>query len=531
MGRTISLFASALFGSVFAGADNSNLVIPPLDSKAALPEKMLVLIPGANVATSYYSDTAAAIQAATDLKLWVVVPEIADKLCISVCPSSGTCFHLGGDVDKVIGMAKDQGYAGPTEGEGVFMSGHSLGATCADNLVQGYKDKYQALMLFGGYVANQDVADYSIPVFTLGAELDGGLGRPGYLYKSIKSSDTWAAANGGVNSAEHVTKKPVMILQGADYSDFCPGFQVPGDIFPSEITKEKAMSEIGDAASAFLHIQAGVNTDKAVSLLQAGQTFTRDDLLKPMVSAMELTGEASPVEDGRAPWCEEAQKFIAGIKTDDVNRMDMISVYKTESHPFEDTRVGYTPVENTDHVQFNVSGHDNFYGSLIHAAEMCITPAQEIGCKMASADRVAEQLKLTSDQYDNTLDCKDVNQHAIEVAEQIMQTTPAGKHALERFKSKGRPICLGSDFTPFGNIGPLFVEQTIKVDDKDGCLEVKSLKEGPTKLSSHIFPGIHYCKLLSPARVVEYYMTDGLKSKSTCLNTNGAIEERMTFLE
>lgn len=125
-----------------------------------------------------------------------------------------------------------------------------------------------------------------------------------------------------------------------------------------------------------------------------------------------------------------------------------------------------------------------------------------------------------------------MNQHAIEVAEQIMQTTPAGKHALERFKSKGRPICLGDDFTPFGNIGPLFVEQTLKVDDKDGCLEVKSLKEGPTKLSSHIFPGIHYCKLLSPARVVEYYMTDGLKSKSTCLNTNSsAIEERMTFLE
>merc|ERR1712151_1427508 len=174
MGRTISLFASALFGSVFAGADNSNLVIPPLDSKAALPEKMLVLIPGANVATSYYSDTAAAIQAATDLKLWVVVPEIADKLCISVCPSSGTCFHLGGDVDKVIGMAKDQGYAGPSEGEGVFMSGHSLGATCADNLVRGYEGKYQALVTMGGYVADQNVADYSVPVFTLGAELDEG---------------------------------------------------------------------------------------------------------------------------------------------------------------------------------------------------------------------------------------------------------------------------------------------------------------------------------------------------------------------
>jgi len=67
----------------------------------------------------------------------------------------------------------------------------------------------------------------------------------------------------------------------------------------------------------------------------------------------------------------------------------MISVYKTEAHPFEDTRVGYTPVEN-NHVQFNVSGHDNYYGGVTEVKEMCITPAYELGCKMASADRVAE---------------------------------------------------------------------------------------------------------------------------------------------
>ena len=150
--------ASTIFSSLLAAAavaaDNSNLVIPPLESKSDLPEKMLVLIPGANVPTSYYSDTAAAIQGAADLNLWVIVPEIADKLCISVCPSSGTCFHLQGDVDKVLGMAKDQGYTGPSEGEGVFMYGHSLGATCADNLVRGYEGKYQALALMGGYTAD-----------------------------------------------------------------------------------------------------------------------------------------------------------------------------------------------------------------------------------------------------------------------------------------------------------------------------------------------------------------------------------------
>ena len=109
--------------------------------------------------------------------------------------------------------------------------------------------------------------------------------------------------------------------------------------------------------------------------------------------------------------------------------------------------------------------------------------------------------------------------------------TAAGTHALERFKMSGRPICLYDDFTPFLNIGPLFVKETIEVkDDKDnGCLSVKSLKEGPTSLKSWLFPGVHYCKLLSPARVVEYYMTDGLKSKSTCLNTKSEDFNGMNF--
>lgn len=57
-------------------------------------------------------------------------------------------------------------------------------------------------------------------------------------------------------------------------------------------------------------------------------------------------------------------------------------------------------------------------------------------------------------------------------------------------------------------------------DNKNGkCLTVASLSEGPTKLSSHIFPGIHYCKLISPARFIDYITIDSLKDHSGCLNT------------
>ena len=137
--------AAKLFAGLIAtavGKSNNNQILPPQDSKADLPEKMLVLIPGADVDTGYYKDTAKAIQEAADLKLWVVIPEIADKFCISVCSTASLCGHLQTDVSKVIGMAKDQGYTGPLVGEGVFMSGHSLGSTCADNLVRGFTGQY-----------------------------------------------------------------------------------------------------------------------------------------------------------------------------------------------------------------------------------------------------------------------------------------------------------------------------------------------------------------------------------------------------
>ena len=125
---------------------------------------------------------------------------------------------------------------------------------------------------------------------------------------------------------------------------------------------------------------------------------------------------------------------------------------------------------------------------------------------MASSERVAEQLHLSSGSYNSTLTCMDMNIIAYETAIEYLKTTDAGVEALARFEERGRPICFKPDFDAFGNIGPLWVSNsmTIKDDKKNNCLEVASLKLGPQALDSHIFPGVHYCKLLSPARVIDY---------------------------
>jgi len=133
-------------------------------------------------------------------------------------------------------------------------------------------------------------------------------------------------------------------------------------------------------------------------------------------------------EDGEhAPWCETAQNLLVGFKNqEDADKMDIISVFKTKSHAFEDTRVGYSPEEN-EHVLFNISGYNKYYGNgTLSVTESCYTPAKELGCKMASADRVAEQLKLAEGTYDDTLRCKDVNKKAFDYAMELLGQTPSG---------------------------------------------------------------------------------------------------------
>lgn len=139
---------------------------------------------------------------------------------------------------------------------------------------------------------------------------------------------------------------------------------------------------------------------------------------------------------------------------------------------------------------------------------------------MASADRVAQQLKLADGTYNDTLTCMDVNKLAYATAIEYLKTTDAGKNTLDRFEKRGRPICFAPDYDAFGNIGPLWVSDamTIEDDKTNNCLSVASLKLGPQALNSMIFPGVHYCKLLSPARAIDYMMIDALKNKSGCLN-------------
>jgi len=117
---------------------------------------MMVILPGEGVSTTFYKDTAKAIQVATKLNLWVVIPSFKSKKCTDTCKSPSNCSTLKQLVDNLIGKAVDQGFSGSTQEFETYVAGHSLGGMCADNLVMHMlqtKTVYKALVLMGSYVA------------------------------------------------------------------------------------------------------------------------------------------------------------------------------------------------------------------------------------------------------------------------------------------------------------------------------------------------------------------------------------------
>jgi len=77
-------------------------------------------------------------------------------------------------------------------------------------------------------------------------------------------------------------------------------------------------------------------------------------------------------------------------------------------------------------------------------------------------------------------------------------------------RHQGAPL-LSDDGLNF-SAGPAWIKESLQYKETDECMEISSVKID-TALDSKLFPGVHYCKLLSPARVVDWVMTDSLKTE------------------
>ena len=107
----------------------------------------------------------------------------------------------------------------------IFLAGHSLGGIMARESAK--KMDLAGLMLFASYLPKSDIAgkdfvsSFPIPVLTLGGELDGLTGI-NYIAREFME------ASKAKLKLSNIYKKPVILLEGVNHSQFADGYGAKG---------------------------------------------------------------------------------------------------------------------------------------------------------------------------------------------------------------------------------------------------------------------------------------------------------------
>merc|ERR1711907_920587 len=111
--------------------------------------------------------------------------------------------------------------------------------------------------------------------------------------------------------------------------------------------------------------------------------------------------------------------------------------------------------------------------------------------------------------------CADINDASIKWARDH-----ASKKALQRYDQLGDQMVTGDDMGPY-NEGPLWIWTYMKYkkDKTTGTVTVQSpMMRTPNTYPVSAARGFHYCKVLSPFRVIEWIYVDSLFSRDGIKN-------------
>ena len=143
------------------------------------------------------------------------------------------------------------------------------------------------------------------------------------------------------------------------------------------------------------------------------------------------------------------------------------------------------------------------------------TSAIEIATKLASRELAFKVCGVeTSPSLDDGDRCKGINEDAYALAFNV-----SSKEALKRFQKLGRPLVMTSDQKPVPPAGPWWIWKYLKFTDQGSEVDITSLYAFYPLSGPAYGAGNHYCKLLSPARVLEWIYVDGLRPVRTNMSS------------
>lgn len=523
--------------SSYARVSGTNVVLKPAHTQG--PSAAFIFIEGAEIEGSLYTPLLQQVQNKSGLSLWVGIPAFLDNTPEPV--------RLKADIEATIKDMEKQGFDPSAPGTLFFYGGHSLGTVFIQDYVMSDKTANAAgQVLTGGFLARKHFSagpnatfSYPVPTLTIGGSLDGlaRVSRTGAesYYQQISVAD----------EAENF---PVAIVEGMTHQQFASG-PATGLVKQKDLKPEISDSEAHDAASTVI----ADFIDRLAKLPSAGSAVDHavkatGDFLQPLIDAYLLEGskhfnapaqiggsQASQCQQGGCPssclWAPVAQSIIAGVDssggggayvTNISNQYVDCKSSPVSGEVFHLPNISNTTKTASGQTVLEMTTFSQGKWETLDAADTgyTYTSASELGTKMLSRQCTmikGEGLWQTNFSVDMQDFCAEANAQAFEWA-----LAHADEATRTRFLSKGQNYTFGPDKEEVG--GPFFLDAPISfVDNGAAGVEVTSpMMRTPIDYWNKTFPiprpkdvpdpgCFHYCKLLSPARAMEWVYTDGLR--------------------
>eukprot|EP00943_MAST-04B_sp_MAST-4B-sp1_P005999 g5999.t1 len=539
--KYIALLSVFVLSNIVAFAPSTNAssqqLLKPI--KQGAKAVGVVFIQGAQIPAEAYLPLAKQIQIQSSLSVYVVIPSFPLNTPEPLVLSNGIKNGVQAMYDA--GLDKDAD---------LIMMGHSLGGAMLQDYVFKCKNcKAQVLMgagLLRKYRNGSTSSSYPVNTLTIDGTLDG-------LYRVTRQAENYyhyvlhAKYDKPINF-------PVVVYEGVSHMQFASGpapFLVKKSDLKPTVSEAVAHNMTARTIALYMDVQLQtVNAGDAAKALQQEMEQT-GALVQPLIDALVQEGFKHfvapcntdynmpsqcpfyPRYPGKqrtgtnpseclcgTPWTSKvAMQVMGGLGEDTKVTYDVVDGIHAVSdvNPIHLPHVWSPTCQNEDQgCTLNLTTvTQQVYSSLdSFDTGYSYTSASELRVKMMSRQSVwlsVGRKNVNFTQTDVVPDiCADINKLAWQYA-----LKNAGPEALKRFNDIGEPLAFGKDLGPY-NAGPLWIYNALKYENaKD---ESKMTIQSPMMHTDVDYKikaaaGFHYCKLLSPARAMEWLYIDGLRAK------------------
>ena len=500
----LSLFSVFFFGFVFT----SNILIKPTNSG---PEIAIIILQGAAIPCDRYVGIASKIQSKlSNLRVWISIPDVFLELP----------FELTTNI-AIDGALKDLQDAGFSSSSKLYLAGHSLGGTAAAGWTLSNSDKVSGLIQLGSFLDRKyRYQQINFPVLMVGGEMDG-LSRITRLAEEFYHR----VAKQDLNQA--IKTSPVVVLEGVNHMQFASG--EPSDFVKLRDLKAENSEEVSHEMISSVIANFISGDDDALR----NQILNTARLLSPIIQAFELEGSVHFNRPNQetcsqgycsegSDWTIKAQEILSGkdefVKANMNLKISNDYVILSSLPPFG--KIYHPKIYEQDR-NVNITTYSQCSWEILDKyldGGFSPSSAKEIGSKMLTRQcsfvfGLNHSKTETPFSIDSDFDwCAEINKNALQWA-----INNSAEKTINRYNSFGQKLTFGPDVKETNGFG--WVYTTLKFEENEKNEMVVSAPVMSSDIDAPAVPIFapdggncyHYCKLLSPARAMEWMYVDGLR--------------------